>query len=77
MSSTDFGGAVKARLDAKGWTLERFAAAAGVSTSGLRKILRRQVAVVEPTTVNGLARALGSKPPEVRRLVDAWIAAAN
>lgn len=52
---------IQARIDAKGWTLTRFAEAAGISTSGLRKILRGQVAGVSSSTVRKLAKALGQR----------------
>ena len=62
---------VKARLDSKGWTREVFAKRAGLSTSGLRKILRGQVREVSGPTVNGLAKALGVEPARVRAAIEA------
>lgn len=62
---------VQARCDAKGWTLIDFAATAGISTSGLRKLLRGQVETVRSPTVAGLAKALGTSAAKVRAAIAA------
>lgn len=64
-------------LDAKGLTLEAFAARAKISPSGLRKILRGQVLTVRGPTVNGIARVSGVDPARVRAAIEASRAAAE
>jgi DNA-binding Xre family transcriptional regulator len=64
-------------LDAKGWTLEKLADKAKMSTSGLRRLMRGQVDVARGPTVNNLAKALGIEPATVRAACEASRAAAG
>lgn len=62
---------VVARMDAKGWTREDIAARADISTSGLRKLCRGQVADARGPTVNRLAKVLGVSPKALRAAIEA------
>lgn len=72
-----FSDLLRARLDAKGWTREQFAKAAGVSASGLRKLERGGVTDARGPTVAKLAAALGLKPERVRKAIVASARAAE
>lgn len=68
---------VRPILDEKGWTLGDLAEKAKISPSGLRKIMRGQVAEVRGPTVKDLAKALGVEPATVRAACEASRAAAK
>ena len=68
-TATDLLSLVKARCDAKGWTLVQAAKRAKMSVAGLRKICSGIVADPRGPTIRGLATMLDADPSEVRAAI--------